>query len=172
MNEAVKLARETVRRLFNNEVLPKNGNEIIASDLWSEKRACFVSIKRKNGDLRGCIGTLSPLNETLDREIIANAVSASTKDPRFPPMNKTELDDVVFSVDVLSEPEPAKFNELDPKIYGVIVSKGCRRGVLLPDLEGVDTAEQQVKIAAMKAGIYEFDGIKLERFTVTRYKEL
>ena len=171
MNELVKLARETVRRLLNDENLPVNGDEVIASDLWREKKACFVSIKRKNGELRGCIGTLSPIHETLDQEIIANAVSSSTRDPRFPPMSKNELDDVTFSVDVLSEPESAKISELNPKIYGVIVSKNYRRGVLLPDLEGVDSVEQQVSIAAMKAGIYDLDGVKLERFTVERYKE-
>ena len=168
----VKLARETVKRLLNNENLPDNGNEIEAPPLWNERSACFVSIKTKGGELRGCIGTLSPLQTSLDKEIIANAVSASTRDPRFPPMKKNELDNVVFSVDVLSEPEPIEnINQLNPKKYGVIVSKGYRRGVLLPDLEGVDTAEQQVQIAAMKAGIYDLDGISLERFTVTRYKE-
>ena len=88
-------------------------------------------------------------------------------------MTRDELSNVVFSVDVLSEAEKIEnITQLNPKKYGVIISKGYRRGVLLPDLEGVDTAEQQVEIAAMKAGIYDFDGIKLERFTVVRYKEL
>ena len=169
----VKLARETVTRLLKNQPLPENGNEIESSPLWKEKRACFVSIKKKNGELRGCIGTLRPLNPSLDKEIIANAISASTSDPRFSPMNKNELDNIIFSVDVLSEPETISgIEQLDPKKYGVIVSKGYRRGVLLPDLEGIDTAEQQVEIAAMKAGLHELDGITLERFTVTRYKEL
>ncbi len=169
----VQLARETVIRLLKNQPLPEEGNEIISSPLWKERRACFVSIKKRNGELRGCIGTLRPLNPSLDKEIIANAISASTSDPRFSPMNKSELDNVVFSVDVLSEPEEISgIEELEPKKYGVIVSKGYRRGVLLPDLDGVDTAEQQVEIAAMKAGIYDTDGIRLERFTVTRYKEI
>ncbi len=169
----VQLARETVKRLLNNETLPDNGNEIADSPLWEEHKSCFVSIKTKKGELRGCIGTLSPVQESLDKEIIANAVSASTRDPRFPAMTKNELSNVVFSVDVLSEAEPIEnINQLDPRRYGVIVSKGYRRGVLLPDLEGVDTAEQQVQIAAMKAGIYDLDDIMLERFTVTRYKEL
>lgn len=172
MNIIVKLARETVKRLLNGEKLPNDGNEVAASPLWKERSACFVSIKTKDGDLRGCIGTLLPIQKSLDKEIIANAVSASTHDPRFPPMQKAELNNVVFSVDVLSEPEPIKnISQLEPKKYGVIVSKGYRRGVLLPDLEGVDTAEQQVQIAAMKAGIYDLDGIILERFTVKRYKE-
>ena len=168
----VQLAKETVKRLLTQSNLPENGNDIVSSVLWNEHKSCFVSIKTKNGDLRGCIGTLSPVQESLDKEIIANAVSASTRDPRFPPMTKDELSNVVFSVDVLSEAEPIEsITQLNPKMYGVIVSKGYRRGVLLPDLEGVDTAEQQVQIAAMKAGLYDLDGVKLERFTVTRYKE-
>ena len=168
----VQLAKETVTRLLTQSNLPENGNDIVSSVLWNEHKSCFVSIKTKNGDLRGCIGTLSPVQESLDKEIIANAVSASTRDPRFPPMTKDELSNVVFSVDVLSEAEPIEsITQLNPKMYGVIVSKGYRHGVLLPDLEGVDTAEQQVQIAAMKAGLYDLDGVKLERFTVTRYKE-
>ena len=168
----VQLAKETVTRLLTQSNLPENGNDIVSSVLWNEHKSCFVSIKTKNGDLRGCIGTLSPVQESLDKEIIANAVSASTRDPRFPPMTKDELSNVVFSVDVLSEAEPIEsITQLNPKMYGVIVSKGYRRGVLLPDLEGIDTAEQQVQIAAMKAGLYDLDGVKLERFTVTRYKE-
>ena len=169
----VQLARMTVERLLRHSDLPKNGNEAAKSELWKEHKSCFVSIKMKNGDLRGCIGTLSPLYPSLDKEIIANAVSASTRDPRFPPMSINELDDVVFSVDVLSEPEDISgIDMLDTKKFGVIVSKGYRRGVLLPDLEGVDTAEQQIEIAAMKAGIYDLDGVRLERFTVERYREI
>ncbi|MBR0256939.1 MAG: AmmeMemoRadiSam system protein A [Synergistaceae bacterium] len=168
----VMLARETVKRLLTSSPLPENGNEIVPSPLWNNRKACFVSIKTKDGDLRGCIGTLSPVQESLDMEIIANAVSASTRDPRFPPMSENELSNAVFSVDVLSEPEHVEsLSQLDPEKYGVIVSKGYRRGVLLPDLEGVSSVEQQVQIAAMKAGIYDLDGISLERFTVTRYKE-
>ncbi|MBR1671537.1 MAG: AMMECR1 domain-containing protein, partial [Fretibacterium sp.] len=127
---------------------------------------------REGGGLRGCIGTLSPAWPSLDREIIENAVLASTRDPRFPPMERRELADAVFSVDVLSEPEPVdSMGQLDPRAYGVIVSKGFQRGVLLPDLEGVDTVERQVMIAAQKAGLHTLDGVKLERFRVERYKE-
>ena len=168
----VRLARETVHRLLDGQPLSESGSDVVASALWKERRACFVSIKRKNGELRGCIGTLSPTWPSLDREIIENAVLASTRDPRFPPMVRHELDDAVFSVDVLSEAEPVEgFEQLDPKVYGVIVSKGFQRGVLLPDLEGVDTVEQQVAIAARKAGLSTLDGVKLERFKVERYKE-
>ena len=167
-----RLARETVTRLLEGRPLPESGNEVAESPLWKERKACFVSIKTKDGELRGCIGTLSPSWPSLDREIIENAVLASTRDPRFPSMTRNELENVVFSVDVLSEAEPVSgIEQLDPKIYGVIVSKGYRRGVLLPDLEGVDTVEQQVAIAAQKAGLYSLDGVSLERFRVERHKE-
>ncbi|MCR5346638.1 MAG: AmmeMemoRadiSam system protein A [Fretibacterium sp.] len=176
----VRLARETVTRLLSGRPLPESGDEVVPSPLWKERRACFVSIKQKSGALRGCIGTLSPTWPSLDREIIENAVLASTRDPRFPPMKAGELAGVVFSVDVLSEPEPVEgMSQLDPKIFGVIVSRGMRRGVLLPDLEGVDTVEQQVAIAAQKAGLYspaspggfDPDGMQFERFRVERHRE-
>ena len=167
-----RLARETVTRLLTGRPLPKAGDETTPSPLWGDRRACFVSIKTRDGDLRGCIGTLAPSWPSLDREIIENAVLASTRDPRFPPMAAEELEGVAFSVDVLSEPEPIEgMDQLDPKTYGVIVSKGGLRGVLLPDLEGVDTVEQQVGIAARKAGLRSLDGVSLERFRVDRYKE-
>ncbi|MBQ4468528.1 MAG: AmmeMemoRadiSam system protein A [Synergistaceae bacterium] len=167
----VILARETVKRLLTGEALPQSGSEVIESDLWDSRKSCFVSIKKTNGELRGCIGTLSPVCESLDKEIIANAVSSSTRDPRFPPMTSKELDDVIFSVDVLSEPEAiSNYSELDVKKFGVIVSQGYRRGVLLPDLEGVDSVEQQIQIAAMKAGIRDLSNIALERFEVGRYR--
>ena len=167
----VVLARETVKRLLTGQALPQSGHEVVDSELWNSRQSCFVSIKKANGDLRGCIGTLSPLCESLDKEIISNAVSASTRDPRFPPMISSELDNVIFSVDVLSEPETISGpSELDVKKYGVIVSQGYRRGVLLPDLEGVDSVGQQIQIAAMKAGIRDLDNINLERFEVVRYK--
>lgn len=100
-------------------------------------------------------------------------MSASKRDPRFPPMERDELNNVIFSVDVLSDAEKIEnIIQLNPKKYGVIVSRGYRRGLLLPDLEEVDTAEQQVKIDAMKAGLHNLEGVTLEHFTVTRYKEL
>lgn len=125
--------------------------------MWQEHKSCFVSIKTKDGELRGCIGTLSPIQEFWDREIIA--MSASTRDPRSPPMERCELNNVIFSVNVLSDAEKIEnITQLNPKKYGVIVSKGYRRGVVLPDLEGVDTAEQQVEIAAMKARWWKKNG--------------
>ena len=176
----VRLARETVTRLLEGCPLPGSGTEAAPSELWSEfqsgllmeRRACFVSIKTRSGALRGCIGTLAPSQRSLDREIIANAVSASTRDPRFPPMTREELPGVLFSVDVLSEPEPVTdLADLDPGEWGVIVSKDGRRGIPLPDLEGVDTVEEQLAIAARKAGITDLRGTSVERFRVNRFKE-
>ena len=172
----VRLARKTVTRLLEGRPLPGSGTEAAPSELWSgllmERRACFVSIKARSGALRGCIGTLAPSQRSLDREIIANAVSASTRDPRFPPMTREELPGVLFSVDVLSEPEPVTdLADLDPGEWGVIVSKDGRRGIPLPDLEGVDTVEEQLAIAARKAGITDLRGTSVERFRVNRFKE-
>ncbi len=130
----------------------------------------FVSIK-KDGMLRGCIGTIIPTRDSVVEEVLQNAVSAGTRDPRFAPVRPEELDELEYSVDVLGEPEPVDgLDQLDPKKYGVIVSRGRRVGVLLPDLEGIDTAEEQVAIARQKAGIGPREEIKLERFTVTRYR--
>jgi AmmeMemoRadiSam system protein A len=170
----VVLARETVRRHLKDEPPIYSGAEIDPDEsVWAPKRACFVSIKGREGELRGCIGTISPMQPRIDREIMANAISASMRDPRFRPITLDELDDVLFSVDVLSEPEPVKDeSSLDPKKWGVILSLGSRRGVLLPDLEGVDTARVQLEIAAQKAGIYNIKDAAIERFTVDRYKEV
>lgn len=134
-----------------------------------ERAAAFVSLK-KRGELRGCIGTFQPCYENLAEEIISNAISAATRDPRFPPVSPEEIPELDISVDVLSEPEPvpdASF--LDPKRYGVIVKRGGRVGLLLPDLEGVDSVEQQLEIARAKAGIGAHEPIQLFRFTVNRY---
>ena len=122
--------------------------------------------------LRGCIGTIKPVRSNLAEEIIENAISAGTEDPRFRPVSKEELAELDYSVDVLQEPEPvSSIEELDPKRYGVIVSKGFRRGLLLPNLDGVNTVEDQIRIALMKAGISEDEDYKLERFEVTRHQQ-
>lgn len=137
------------------------------------RAGCFVSIKTRDGDLRGCIGTVDPVKETLAEEIIANAISAATRDPRFPPVQESELPGLKYSVDVLSPPEPCAFDDLDPEIYGVIVEdeSGFRRGLLLPGLEGIKTATQQVEIASSKAGIKSGAPVKLFRFRADRYPE-
>jgi AmmeMemoRadiSam system protein A len=131
--------------------------------------AAFVSLK-KDGQLRGCIGTLQPVRDNLALEIRENAISAGTEDYRFLPVEKEELADLVYSVDVLSKPEPIdSISQLDPKRYGVIVRSGGRSGVLLPDLEGIDTPEEQVEIARQKAGIPRGTKLDLERFEVRRF---
>ena len=136
------------------------------------RAACFVTLK-KRGELRGCIGTILPRHETLREEIAANAAAAALEDPRFPPVRPRELKEISISVDVLSAPEEIDtLSSLDPKRWGVIVEKEGQRGVLLPDLEGVDSAEDQVSIAARKAGISSLEGISLLRFTVARRKEV
>lgn len=120
--------------------------------------------------LRGCIGTIEPTQGNIALEIIENAISAGMKDPRFEPVEEEELPYLIYSVDVLMEPEPiSSMEELDVEKYGVIVSKGFRRGLLLPNIEGVDTPQEQVKIALQKANISEYEDYKLERFEVIRH---
>ena len=140
------------------------------SALLTERAGTFVSIK-KRGELRGCIGTISPMKNSLAEEIVDNAISACSRDPRFDPVAAGELSDLTVSVDVLSEAEPiATRDELDVKRYGVIVSKGYRRGLLLPNLEGVDTIEYQLRIALSKAGIHPSERYNMERFEVVRHE--
>jgi AmmeMemoRadiSam system protein A len=143
------------------------------SDLIAARAGCFVSIKTLDGDLRGCIGTIDPVKDTLAEEVITNAISAATHDPRFSPVKKDELPNLKYSVDVLSAPEPCSVDDLDPQIYGVIVEdeSGLRRGLLLPNLEGINTAAQQIEIASRKAGIASGTPIKLFRFRAERYSE-
>jgi AmmeMemoRadiSam system protein A len=135
--------------------------------------ACFVSIKTVRGELRGCIGTIEPAYSTLGEEIIYNALQAATRDPRFLPIKESELPALRFSVDVLSPPEETRFENLDPSVFGVIVEdvKHQRRGLLLPDIEGIVTPNQQVEIALRKAGIAPDAPLRLYRFRVTRFPE-
>jgi len=130
----------------------------------------FVSIHLKDGSLRGCIGTVEPTQDNIAEEIVHNAIAAATRDPRFPPITPHELDSLDISVDVLTPAEPVEsIADLDPQRYGVIVQRGWRRGLLLPALEGVDTAERQVEIARLKAGIGADEPVQLFRFEVKRY---
>ncbi len=170
-DELPGLAREAIETFVREGRLIEKPQKL--SPLLNSRAACFVSIKSLDGELRGCIGTIEPVKETLADELIANAISAATRDPRFPPVSEDELPDLRYSVDVLHAPEPARFEDLDPKIYGVIVEdeSGLRRGLLLPDIEGVETASQQVEIAARKAGIFSNTPLKLSRFRVERFRE-
>ena len=163
-----RLAVETFVRTGKSITTP-----VKASALLSARAACFVSIKTHQGDLRGCIGTIEPVKQNLAAELIANAINAATRDPRFDPVATEELAELRYSVDVLGVAEPVEFEDLDPKIYGVIVEdeSGKLRGLLLPDIAGVDTARQQVDIAVRKAGIAPGAPLKLSRFRVNRYRE-
>ncbi len=164
----VNLARDAV------ETYTRTGKEMpVPNDLPEELRTkqagAFVSIK-KFGQLRGCIGTVRPTQRNIAEEIIASAVSAAAKDPRFPAITEEELEDLDISVDILGEEEAiSSIAELDPKIYGVIVKSGRKQGLLLPNLDGIDTAEEQVRIAKEKAEIKGWEKIELFRFQVERY---
>jgi len=142
---------------------------LVITPLSDDKKGVFVSIK-KFGSLRGCIGTIEPYYGSIASEIINNAVAASTKDSRFNPIGEFELEDLVISVDVLFPPEDIdSVDALDVVDYGVIVNKGRRRGLLLPNLEGVNTVDEQVSIALQKAGIDENEHYTLQRFKVERH---
>ncbi len=167
-DEYVRLARYSLEHYVKTgkkAPMPEN----LSSQLLSERAGVFVSLK-KHGALRGCIGTISPVTDCIGEEILRNAVSAGTQDPRFPPVREDELSQLVYSVDVLSSPEPIDSAQmLDVKQYGVIVSKGHRKGLLLPNIEGVDTVEHQISIALQKAGISPHEKYTLERFKVVRH---
>lgn len=133
------------------------------------RAGAFVCLK-KHGRLRGCIGTIEPTQPNLAAEVIHSAISAATEDPRFEPVSVDELPELEYTVDVLSAPERVdSLADLDPKRYGVIVQSGYKRGLLLPDLEGVDTVEDQVSIAMQKAGIWDGEPVTLYRFQVKRH---
>jgi len=135
-----------------------------------ERAGAFVSIHRRTGELRGCVGSVGPTKSNLAEEVIYSAISAATRDPRFPPVTPDELDDLEIKVDVLSPMERvSSLDELDPKRYGVMVESGWRRGLLLPDLPGIDSVEQQLAIAQAKAGIGPDEKYTLYRFEVRRY---
>ena len=167
MSPLVKLARKTVETFVNEGKVAEPGK--LTAEM--RKRAgVFVSI-HKSGMLRGCIGTFEPTQDNVAREVMANAISSATRDPRFPPVAPGELNDLDYSVDVLTKPEPIDSqDQLDPKNYGVIVEAGSRRGLLLPDLEGVETVDYQIDICRQKVGIAPDEPIKLYRFEVKRYK--
>jgi AmmeMemoRadiSam system protein A len=167
LHPVVKLAKEAVETYVRTGKTPRP-RELSAE--MRERAGVFVSL-HKHGQLRGCIGTFEPREKNVAEEIIANAVSSSTMDPRFPPVTESELDDLEYSVDILTAPEPVTdISQLDPKTCGVIVECGWRRGLLLPDLEGVDSVDEQVAICRLKAGISTSEPINLYRFQVRRFK--
>lgn len=159
----VEIARESLLYYL------KNRKYLEIDEKSQKKNGVFVSLK-KNGILRGCIGTISPVTESVEEEIIRNAVEAGLHDPRFYPVMEDEMDEIDISVDILSESVPSTFEELDPAIKGIIVSSGGKKAILLPALEGIDTPEEQLEIVLKKAGIRPFEDYKIEVFTVERFK--
>jgi AmmeMemoRadiSam system protein A len=183
--EKVKAKRKTAmaERRKQESPLVRLARQVVESNVFGTPQAhiedlppvarkpagVFVSIK-KHGELRGCIGTIEPSRPNVEDEIRANAISAAFHDPRFDPICEEELGDLVYSVDILMPAEPISgLEELNPKTYGVIVRQGGRTGLLLPDLDGVESAEVQVEIARRKAGIRPEEEVELYRFRVDRY---
>lgn len=168
-NPYVRLARENLDYYFSHG---KKITEIsgLSQEILNERHGVFVSLK-KFGHLRGCIGTILPTTDSVGEEIIRNSIEAAIHDPRFPAILEDEMKDIDISVDILMDPVSCKKQDLDPKKYGVIVSLGSRRGLLLPDLEGVDTVEEQLRIACDKANIDFDEDYNIEKFEVVRYKE-
>ncbi|HJX04137.1 MAG TPA: AmmeMemoRadiSam system protein A [Dehalococcoidia bacterium] len=163
----VQLAKRTVEKFVRERQVLK------AKDLTPEMReraGVFVSLK-KAGDLRGCIGTFEPTRSNVAEEIIHNAIQSATQDPRFEEVRPDELDSLEYSVDILTPPQPVKdIQQLDAKKQGIIVQSGWKRGLLLPDLEGVDSVQRQIEICMLKAGIRQGEPIELMSFEVRRYK--
>ena len=167
MHPLVELAKKSVET-YIREGIKLTPPEPLPPEM-SGKAGVFVCLK-KRGELRGCIGTYQPACESVGDEVIMNSLSTATKDPRFSPVSEEELNDLTYSVDILSPPEKvAGASDLDPKKYGIIVKSGSRRGLLLPDLEGVDTVEEQIRITKIKAGILPHEEVELYRFEVKRY---
>lgn len=166
------LARAAVEAYVLKRLVIRPGDSPLTS-LLSRPSACFVCIKTLGRELRGCIGTIEPVKSTLAEEVIVNAIKAATRDPRFKPLSGDELTSLRYSVDVLGRLEPAVFEDLDPSVFGVVVTNhsGSRRGLLLPSIEGIGTPGQQVGVAARKAGIKAGEPLKLYRFRTHRFSE-
>jgi AmmeMemoRadiSam system protein A len=167
-HEFVKLARETIEEYILDSKVKKLDGPL--PPIFQRKAGVFVSLK-KHGELRGCIGTIQSTMGNIADEIIHNAICAASRDPRFPVVRPEELKELEISVDLLGQSEKINgIDDLDPVKYGVIVEKGYRRGLLLPDIEGVNTPEEQVEIARRKAGIPPGVEVELFRFEVKRYR--
>lgn len=167
MHFLVDLARKSLAHYFETGlVLPLPDGP---SEFAQGRAGVFVTLTQA-GQLRGCIGTIAPTRENILQETIYNALSAALKDPRFPPVRKAEWPSLTFEVSVLHAPEPIQStDQLDPKQYGVIVTSGHHRGLLLPDLEGIDTIEEQVTHAKYKAGLSANATVELQRFKVDKF---
>jgi AmmeMemoRadiSam system protein A len=169
MHPLVKLAKDTVELYIRTGKITEV-REVDLSPEFKQRAGVFICLKIK-GNLRGCIGTFQPMEPTIAHETVRNAISAATCDPRFECIRPDELETIEYTVDVLTPPEKIMSKDmLDPKKYGVIVHAGRKRGLLLPDLEGVDTVDYQVNIAMQKAGILPETPVELFRFEVKRYQ--
>ncbi|MBM3209275.1 AmmeMemoRadiSam system protein A [Candidatus Shapirobacteria bacterium] len=174
MDPYIRLAKEVIETYIKTgkaASLPKN----LPKEMFEKRAGVFVSLHLNDGSLRGCIGTFLPIRSNIAEEIMQNAISSATSDPRFPPVSKEELDSLVYSVDILSPSTPLEASELsslDPKKYGLIVSTDDgRKGLLLPDIPGVESAEEQFQICCRKGGISPGEKVSLEVFTVERHEE-
>ncbi len=170
LHPLVKLATDAVEGFVRDRRIIAPPDDFLDLHPQAARRAgAFVCLKAR-GQLRGCIGTTEPTRETLAMEIIENAVAAATRDPRFAPVSLEELYELAVTVDVLSEPEPVPDDaHLDHLRYGVIVRAGARHGVLLPDIEQIDSVQDQLATARQKAGIAHDEPVELFRFEVARY---
>lgn len=164
-----QLARKSLYYYYDKGHYLKEPDDL-PHEMLNERRGVFVSLK-KEGELKGCIGTIGAITDNVAQEIIRNAVSAATQDPRFPKVAKDELGYLDISVDILFEPEPCTLNDLNVYEYGVIVSTLDKRGLLLPKLDGINSVDEQIKIALEKAGINYNEDFLIERFKVERHKE-
>ncbi len=163
----VELAKQAIREYLDARTVIRATAAL--QKAFPQPAGVFVSLK-KNGQLRGCVGTHQPTQLTVADEVIHNAIASATRDPRFSPLTLTELDKIECSVDVLTKPVPAMHGDLDPQRFGVLVVQGSKRGLLLPDLEGIQTVEQQIRMAKEKAGIFADAECALYRFNVQRYR--
>jgi AmmeMemoRadiSam system protein A len=170
MNSLVLLAKQAVENYVENKKMVEVPVDF-PKDFLTRRAGVFVTIE-KGGNLRGCIGTYLPVRENIGEEIIHNAISAATQDDRFGAVKKTELPHLSYTVSILNPPEKIKdISELDPKKFGVIVKSGRKSGLLLPDLEGVNTVAEQINICCQKGGIYLKEGnIEIYKFTIEKHQ--
>jgi len=163
----VELAHEAISLYLSTRVVMSVPASLMK--MFCQPAGVFVCLK-KNGQLRGCVGTYQPVRPTVAEEVIHNAIASATRDPRFITVALAELKEIDCSVDVLTIPVPTAACDLDPHRLGVLVIQGSKRGLLLPDLDGIQTAEQQIREAKQKAGIFTDEAVELYCFTVQRYR--
>jgi len=172
MDAYLNLAKQTIETYIKTGKIISPSRDL-PKEILTRRAGVFVSLHLKDGSLRGCIGTFIPTKKNIAMEIIANAVSSATQDPRFPPITEVELGKLTYSIDILSASKTISKDKLsDPKKYGLIVSaQDGRKGLLLPNLPGVEAIEEQIKICRVKAGINPWEPVNYHVFTVKRHSE-